>query len=471
MKKIVFTKTYSSNIFLSLEDDRLDDICIRETSKLNIGDIYLGRVVSIKEDINSAFVSLKNGKIGFIRCKDLISREEKSKLSARGIKVRDVKIKNLISLGQEILVQVAREATASKNPMMIKEISLSNKFMAILIEPDNIFYSKKIKSFSEKRRLKEFAERNELTNKYSIIFRRQSLNVTDDILLEAYKSLANQMDVIVKKSKYSMAPVKMYDAKNFIIEMLESNVKEDVDEIYVEDNESKLIVKNYLTNYGNYIGNPSVIDKYENLCNFFDVSSYLENLMNNRVNLKEGGDICIESTEAMTVIDVNSKGFVANERILETAWYINLNALKEIKRQLRLRDVGGIIIIDFVNFKNSENESKFLEAIKETFRDTEVRVEGFTRLGLLELTRKRTASGILEKLFSDCRCCSGEGKVPSRELIFMKLESVIYSWKMNKSSDVIKVEMKDNQKKFVLENMQKEISELESIHKIRIEMI
>lgn len=471
MKKIIFTKTFSSNIFLSLENDILNDICIRETDKLNIGDIYLGRVVSIKEDINSAFISLESGRTGFIRCKDLITREDKTEFAAKGIKIRDVRIKDLISVGQDILVQISREATGSKNPMMVKEISLSNKFMALLIEPGNVFYSKKIKSFSEKKKLKDFAADNDISSKYSVIFRRQSLNVSEDVLLKAYHTLADQMNMIIEKSIYTMAPKKLYDAKEFIVEMLESHAKDNVDVIYVENIESKKIVDKYLYDFGEYIGNPKIIDDYCDLYNLFSVSLHLESLMNTNIILEYGGDICIEKTEAMTVVDVNSKGFSTNESGMEPAWYINLSALKEIERQLRLRDIGGIIIVDFVNFKNAENEDKFLDVIKNMFRDSEVKVEGFTRLGLLELTRKRTTNGLLDKLFVKCRTCNGKGKIASKELLKMKLENMIYTWKLNKSAKIVNIHLDKEESEFIVKHMSEELSDLEHANEVKLNFI
>lgn len=475
MNKLIFTKTYTSEVYLSLKNDIMNDVNIRNINEIAIGDIYLGRVVSIVEEINSAFVSLGNSKIGFIRCKDLLTQKEKMGLQAKNIKVKDVKINNLISEGQDLLVQVVREANASKNPMLVTELSLSNKYLAILVEPKKILFSKKIRNPYDKKRLKNMIKNMKVKPKYSIIFRRQSLEVEEDKLMESYSALEKQLDDIVAKSAYSIAPKKMFDAKNFILEILESRANGKIDKIYVDNKKSKKIVTDYFDEYISEYDTPEIIDDYDDLVNMFSVVDYLESLSENQINLENGGNICIERTEAMTVIDVNSTDFDFKENTdivkRETAWYINLEALKEIKRQLLMRNIGGIIIVDLINFRIPENEEQFLILARRMFRDTKVRVEGFTKLGLLELTRKRTVTSTVDRLFTNCRVCGGSGKVASEALIKLKLENNIHTAKLNRSSDIVDVSVSQNELDYILDVMSEYIESMEKQHNIRINLI
>jgi len=384
-------------LFINIEDNikkiyLIEDYNIIEKHEENLqnpmleGNIYVGKVQNVLPGMQASFINIGSGRNAFIHLRDILPKQDIS--SKNKEEKQEYDIKKIIKPGEPILVQVTRDRTYKKGARVSKHISITGRFFVFTPTAPFVAVSQKIDDENRKKELKEFFE-NKLPENMGGIVRTNSRNATETELLDDLNSLFNTWNKI-QNSVCDSYPQIVYNAGGILRRYLVDNLDKGLDKIIVSNESLKEEILDFLR-IENKIIEVCVDNQYIKKYNF---ESQLKKLDNRKVWLKCGGFITIDKTEALTAIDVNTGKFIGRDDFEDTVFKVNEEATIEIAKQLRARDIGGIIIIDYIDMHIEENKEKILELLgKELKKDiSKVQVEGFTKLNLLEMTRKHVYS-------------------------------------------------------------------------------
>ncbi|WP_313370827.1 Rne/Rng family ribonuclease, partial [Sedimentibacter sp.] len=435
MKQVLINSSIFFDQVAILEDGRLIDYIYEEkNNKQVIGNIYKGRVMNILPGMNAAFIDIGLEKNAYLFLDDLLSDKF---LKEKNIKKRDVdNISKVLKKGDELLLQIVREPMGEKNISVTTDISLTGKYIAFIPNSIEVNLSKKIKDIDERNRLEQMGKEI-MTDGNGMIVRTFSKGCSKENVEQEYNMLTTVFKKLEQQYNYSYAPKLLYENNSLIEKLFYNYIDNSVKEIYVEDKEIKEKIAELLTGYAE-LSDIKIIDG-DNSFEKYNVEKQISMLFKRKVDLDNGGSIIIDVTEALTVIDVNSGSFVGSESIEDTALAINLYALDEIKRQINLRNISGIIIIDFIDVKNKDNINFIVNKAKVIFKEDKIKtnVIGMTKLNLMELTRKKDRENFFNLITEDCNHCNGGGRTGSKVYIFLKLESIIKRVKKHTTSEAI----------------------------------
>lgn len=421
-----------------LEAGRLEDFIFEDKgSESFLGNIYKGRVENIVKGMEAAFINVGLKKNAYLHKSDLLSnkflREKNIKKSEAG------SIARVLKTGDELMVQINRDPIGEKDVSVTTDISIPGKLLALLPQDPQVNISYKIKSREEKQRLLQIGE-SIMTDSNGMVLRTYAEHKDKEEIEKEYRELSSIYNKIQREYNYSYAPKLLKKSNSIIERIFKDYVDSDIKEIYVENTE----IKNELTELIKAHGlqeAPSIkiTEKSHNIFEEFNIEKQVSMLFERRVELENGGSIFIDVTEAMTVIDVNSGRYTGGKNFDETALDINMSALEEIARQIRLRNISGIIIIDLIDIKNQNYTDKIVEKAKSVFKKDRARIEvlGMTRLNLMELTRKKNKENFFNLMNEDCPYCGGSGRVLSPVQIILKTENIIKKVKENTSCNSI----------------------------------
>lgn len=381
----IYVDCYSQYYRAALtENGKLVELILQDKEeKINVGDIYVGRIDKILPS-NIAFINIGDAKPVFLQIND--------KAQAHNVKG--------IKCNQEIVVQIIKEAFDEKCAVCTTNISRAGKYCVVVRDNGEIGVSKKITDESTRERLKAIAEKNAIQG-YSVVMRTNCVNVDESIIEAEIKELTNELSEIENKGKYNKAPAVLYKEVNPLNKVIRDLAGENCT-IIINDKEEFKKLNVSFQNVEIYGGD---IPLFLN----FSIESQIEKLFHRKIWLNSGGYIIIDETEAMTVIDVNSgKSINVKENIK-----INIEAACEIARQLRLRNLNGMIIIDFINMKNKGDNDKLYTILKnELLKDRiKTNIVGMTELGLMQLTRQKSRKPLSRYIFHKCPMCDGTGNV------------------------------------------------------------
>ena len=387
-----------------LTDDRVDELIVAQ-GQYQIGDIFLGTVENVLPGIDAAFIDIgESDKNGFIHVSDL----GPLKLN-KGV----LGITELLEPKQKVLVQVMKEPTGNKGPRLNGNISLPGKYLILQPYGQGVNISRKINTETERSRLKALGV---LTKPPStgILFRTESENIKEELIIEDLENLIQKWEEILKLSENSNPPSLIKRDDDFSLKILRDHVNSATKKIIIDN---KLLVdkaKDFLkSNESNLeIGfhdndlNEHILEKYE-------IKKTIQKSLQPRVDLPSGGYIIIEPTEALTVIDVNSGSFTRSANSRQTVLWTNCEAALEISRQMKLRNIGGVIVVDFIDMESRRDQFQLLEHFTSTIKDDSARpqIAQLTELGLVELTRRRQGQNIYELFGKKCSNCNGLGHV------------------------------------------------------------
>ena len=411
-----------------LTDDRVDELIVAQ-GQYQIGDIFLGTVENVLPGIDAAFIDIgESDKNGFIHVSDL----GPLKLN-KGV----LGITELLEPKQKVLVQVMKEPTGNKGPRLNGNISLPGKYLILQPYGQGVNISRKINTETERSRLKALGV---LTKPPStgILFRTESENIKEELIIEDLENLIQKWEEILKLSENSNPPSLIKRDDDFSLKILRDHVNSATKKIIIDN---KLLVdkaKDFLkSNESNLeIGfhdndlNEHILEKYE-------IKKTIQKSLQPRVDLPSGGYIIIEPTEALTVIDVNSGSFTRSANSRQTVLWTNCEAALEISRQMKLRNIGGVIVVDFIDMESRRDQFQLLEHFTSTIKDDSARpqIAQLTELGLVELTRRRQGQNIYELFGEKCSNCNGLGHVENLlNYQNYNLESKHIGGKLNKSN-------------------------------------
>ena len=361
------------------------------------GNIYLGKVENVLIGMQAAFVDIGLDKNTFIHIKDVIpkvSNETGNKNEA----LSKYNIKNYIRSGMPILVQVKRDSTNKKGARVSTHISLPGRFVVLMPNQEFITISKKIEKETERKRLFEIVK-STLPKGYGIIVRTSSQGKIKELIQQDIKNVICEYEEILKKAKTlekksNFKPALLYQNDGIVGKILTDIVDQDLMRIITNHSQIAQYVKQFLIDTGLENKVKLELRQNENILNMYDIEEQIEKSKNRKIWLKCGGFITIDKTEALTAIDVNSGKYVGNKDLEQTVYIVNKEASIEIAKQLRLRDIGGIIIIDYIDMEKEETKCKVLETLEEALKKdrSKTQIIGFTPLDLLEMTRKHMCS-------------------------------------------------------------------------------
>jgi ribonuclease G len=474
-KEIIINAAANQTRIAITEDGRLAEIFVETANKEKmVGDIYFGRVAKVMPGIKAAFIDIGLQQDAFLHFSDIGSRfddysamlgddadaeeetaEEKLALAegsdpegptssqpstspsqssppaprrdnGRGTR-KDVKLER----GQDIIVQIIKEPVGKKGVRVTSEVSLAGRFLVLLPFDNKVGISKKITSFKEKRRLRKIAS-GILPEGFGAIIRTVAEGKDDESLKNDLEGLVKTWREIEQGVKTEKPPCLLYKDMATTSSVIRDLFSNEVSRVIVD---SKKLHKEIYT-YIKYTS-PQVLDKIElhrerqPIFDTYGIEKELEATLSRKVWLKSGGYIIIEPTEAMVVIDVNSGRYAAKKEQEQNSLRTDLEAAREICRQLRLRDIGGIIVCDFIDLEDERNKRKVFEEVKKEFRRdrAKVTVLPMTEFGLVQITRQRIRQSILHSFTEQCPACGGTGLVQSKTTTINQLERWIRRFK------------------------------------------
>ena len=361
------------------------------------GNIYIGKVENVLYGMQAAFVNIGEEKNTFIHIRDIIPRVSNETGNKNEVLSKH-DIKNYIKQGMPILVQVKRDSTNKKGARVSTHISIPGRFVVIMPKTEFITISQKIENLEERERLKNIVKAN-LPKGYGAIIRTSAYGKEEEIIKKDIDKIIKDLNCIEKefskmeKSKEKFETKLVYKNEGIINKLLIDIIDQGIEKIWTNDNEVCKEIKELVKDTGN-ADKVKVELKQDNLMTMYDLDDQIEKASNRKVWLKCGGFITIDKTEALTAIDVNSGKYVGGKDLEQTVFTVNKEASIEIAKQIRLRDIGGIIIIDYIDMEKQESKDKITDILKENLKKdrSKTQVIGFTPLNLLEMTRKHMCS-------------------------------------------------------------------------------
>lgn len=421
----------------------------RKAEQSRLGNIYLGKVQRVLPGMQAAFVDLGIEKAAFLFVADVvrahphldpidfvedeevkeISYEEiiseeliKKNEEIKVLENNDDKLKNkpkieeLLKPGQEILVQVTKDSIGTKGPRVSCNISIPGRYVVFMPNYDHIGISRKIIEEEERDRLKNLLNSKKKEDS-GFVARTVALGVSDDNIIKDCDYLLTVWENIENRIKAFKAPIMVQPELDILLKCARDIVHETLHRIIIDNKEEYLKIKNFLNIFNSSLAEKvELYEKKEPIFEYYGVEAEINRAMSRKVWLKSGGYLVIDQAEALTVIDVNTGKFVGKRNLEDTILRANLEAVKEVAFQLRLRNIGGMVIVDFIDMESQVDKDKVLQALIEALKKDKARcnVVKISELGLVEMTRQRTKESLERMMCEPCFYCDGKGNLKSR---------------------------------------------------------
>jgi len=421
-----------------LEDDVVMEVYIeRSLAQRLVGNIFKGRVENVLPGMQAAFVDIGLEKNAFLYVEDALAPRAWNGNHGEAA----ANISAILRRGQEIIVQVVKAPIGSKGPRVTTHVTLPGRYLVLMPTMDYIGVSRRISSEKERERLKALAAQVKPQG-MGLIVRTVAEGVDEGELQQDASILTRLWKKILTRAKNSTAPSLIHRDLELSQRILRDLFTEDVDRLVIDSRYEYEKIMDILEIISPRLRAKVTLEMRNNIFKDYGIDQEIEKALKRKVWLKSGGYIVIDQLEAFTAIDVNTGKFVGTVDLEDTVLKTNLEAAGEIARQVRLRNIGGIIIIDFIDMQKEENRRRVLAALEEEFKKdkTKTNILGITELGLLELTRKKVRPSLTEILQRPCPYCDGRGKVLSEETVGIHIKSQIYDLARRTAADTILVE-------------------------------
>jgi ribonuclease G len=446
-KELIINSTAGEVVIALLQDKRLVELHReKNNTRFAVGDIYLGKTRKVMSGLNAAFVDVGYEKDAFLHYLDLgpqakslfkfveLTRNGKQNVSnlmyfkpERDIR-KDGKIGDVVKSGQHLLVQVAKEPISAKGPRITTELSLAGRYIVLIPFSDKISISSKIRNIEEKSRLRDLMQKLKPKN-FGVIVRTVAENKASADLEADLNDLVSKWEECFKALKTAQPPVRVLGEMNRTSSILRDFLNPSFNAIHVNDVDIYEDLKAYIRTISPekadilklYSGKSPIFDA-------FGVDKQIKGLFGKTVHMKSGAYLVIEHTEALHVFDVNSGNRAKSEHTQEqNALDVNLEAASEVARQLRLRDMGGIIVIDFIDMQHPENRRKLFEKLREEMRTDRAKhnILPPSKFGLIQMTRQRLRPEVNVEVLETCPTCGGTGLVQPSILVVDQMENTL----------------------------------------------
>ncbi len=438
-KDIIINATEHETRLAILEDSKLVELLVeRPEAERMVGDIYKGVVSTVLPGMQAAFIDLGLEKSAFLHFSDIgdsksqldllyeaeFTEEEEEAKKPKKPKKQPQSIQEVLKQGQEILVQVTKEPIGTKGSRVTTELSLPGRYVVLVPGEDHVGVSRKIYDWGEKKRLKRQAYETK-PDGFGCIIRTVAQGKDKRELAADMRHLAKLWRNIVKLADKKKAPFLLHKDIGMIYSVMRDVLTPDVNSVMVDSKREYKRILSYLKNVAK--GLRSNIKFYTGEVPIFDafgIEPEIEKMLDRKVWVKKGAYFVVDQTEAMVTIDVNTGRFVGKTTQESTVLKTNLEAAREIARQIRLRDIGGLIIVDFIDMEYAENRRKVFEEYKGAFKHDRSKnsILPISEFGLVQMTRERIRPSILHTLSEICPCCGGIGRLLSKQTVAAKIE-------------------------------------------------
>ena len=426
MKTILVTTVPEETRMAIVSDDELLAVEVeRETHSHLVGNIYKGQIQNVLPGMQAAFVDIGAKKNAFMYIGNGAKLGEPKCLPNQG----------KLHIGQRIPVQIVKDAIGTKGPRATTHLSLPGRNVVLMPTAEYIGLSRRITSESERQRLREIAEQI-CPAGMGLIVRTVAEGKSRETLEDDVNYLTRLWESLQARNRLSAAPVLLYRDADLIIRIVRDYLTDDVERLIVDNSEVFQRVKDLLEYLlPDFVGRVELYEGRQPLFKEYRIDEEIEKLGAREVELKSGGFIVIDRTEALTVIDVNTGRYTGQSNLAETVYQTNMEAAAEILKQLRLRDIGGIIIVDFIDMDSDEKKELLLNFLRENVKHdrTKTNIVDITPLGLVEITRKKSRQNLESIVYSECPCCHGRGRIESPETLAIRI-----------SRDIRRIEVKSH---------------------------
>ena len=485
-----------------IEDGLLEELYIERASQDNyVGNIYKGRIVNLEPSIQAAFVDFGVGRNGFLHISDVEPQyfrqggydpsqpiepdggrgnddsddRSRSRRPRPGARPR-VKppIQDIFRRGDEVMVQVIKEGIGTKGPTLSTYISIPGRYLVLMPALGRVGVSRKIEDEDVRRRLRDTLLELNPPKGLGFIVRTAGQDRTRKELSRDMAYLLRLWKVIVRRIKNAAAPVDIYEESDMIIRTIRDIFASDVDSIYIDEQGAyerakeflQLVMPRYANRLQMYEGKEPLFHKYK-------LEKEISAIHKREVALPSGGSIVIDPTEALVAIDVNSGNFRTDDSAEETAYQLNLAAAREIARQLRLRDLGGVIVNDFIDMRKEKHRRGLERALRDAVKRDRARTKILrtSPFGLVEMTRQRIRPSIKRSVYKDCPCCSGRGVVKKAESMSIEVIRMLMLAAQKPEVNRVTVRVNDEVASYLNNRKRKEITLLEEEGAMNVQIL
>ena len=486
-----------------LEDGVLEELYTERASQDNyVGNIYKGKVVNLEPSIQAAFVDFGVGKNGFLHISDVESQyfrqggfdpkehfgPDGRVISAEEARARDQgrrqrfssrprykpPIQEIFKRGDEVVVQVIKEGIGTKGPTLSTYISIPGRYLVLMPALGRVGVSRKIEDEDDRRRLRDILLDLNPPKGLGFIVRTAGAGRTRRDLSRDLSYLLRLWKVIARRIEKKPAPVDIYEESDMMIRTIRDILTADVDKIMIDSADAHERAKEFLE-----LVMPKSVDKLqlyegsEPLFHKYGVEQEIANIHRREVKLKDGGSIVVDQTEALVAIDVNSGSFRTDESAEETAYQLNLKAAREIARQLRLRDLGGVIVNDFIDMRKERHRRNLERALRDAMARDRARTKILrtSPFGLIEMTRQRIRPSLKRSVFSDCPCCGGRGMVKTAESMSIEVVRTLALACRKKEVASVTIKVNDEVAAFINNKKRRELSDMEEAGRMVVQIL
>ncbi len=482
-----------------VEDSRLEELYVERASQDNyVGNVYKGKIVNLEPSIQAVFVDFGVGRNGFLHISDVepsyfrqggydpdeMMRKEKAAQAQRGGKRNPpthggfrprVKppIQEIFQRGDEVLVQVIKEGIGNKGPTLSTYVSIPGRYLVLMPALGRVGVSRKIEDEDERRRLKDILYDIDPPKGLGFIVRTAGAGRSRNELSRDLEYLLRLWKSIVRRVQDLPAPVDIYEESDMMIRTIRDMLTSDIDHIYIDCPDAfnraqqflKLVMPRQMSKIQLYKGKDPLFHEYK-------VEQEIAKIHSREVALPGGGSIVIDQTEALVAIDVNSGSFRTDDSAEETAYRLNMSAAREISRQLRLRDLGGVIVNDFIDMRRDRHRRNVEKALRDAMKRDRARTKILrtSPFGLIEMTRQRVKPGFKRSLYQECPCCSGRGNVKTAESMALDVIRMLLLATEQKNCREVKVRVHEQVASYLNNQKRSELASLEGRGNMEIQI-
>ena len=493
-REILVNATARETRVAIIEDDQLVELLVdRPDARRMVGDIYLGRVDAVLPGIQAAFVDIGTEKSAFLHASDIVLPDDdksapddetddgedaeegdgESEQRPRRKRAKDVPIQDALKRGQDLIVQVSKEPISTKGPRVTADVSLAGRFLVYMPFASRVGVSRKIGERSERTRLRKMVEEILPPDSGGVIVRTVSEDATKETFGRELQTLMNNWKRIKKKTAFVRAPANVHRESNLTRSLMRDLFSEKVEQVTVDSKQVYNEILEYLKGVA-----PELVDRvrlYEEQLPLFDkanIEPEIRDLFKRRCDLPSGGYLIIEPTEALVSIDVNSGRYTGKKDPEKTILKTNIEAAREVARQLRLRDVGGIVVADFIDMETRSNRDKVLHELRTHLGRDRARTKAFavSDLGLIEMTRQRVRQSHLQSMTTACAVCHGTGRVFTPDTVVRRVERSIRRMTVEGKRDHLLVKLHPDVAMYLLEQERDYARKLEKAAGFHLEL-
>ena len=465
-KEILINITPQETRVAILENGVLQELYIeRSRNKGLVGNIYKGRVSRVLPGMEAAFVEVGMERAAFLHVSDMLHGKENGERPNINLLLRD---------GQEILVQVVKDQIGSKGARVTAHITIPSRYLVFMPNSTNVGVSTRIESEEERGRLRDMLlTHGDLLGESGYIIRTAAESATHESLRQDIMYLNKSWQTICDKLKATPAGTILHEDLPLYLRVLRDMIDVDLEKIRVDSRETSRRMSEFASHYVPEAA--GVIEHYPGERPIFDlygVEDEIQKSLNRKVLLKSGGYLIIDQTESMTTVDVNTGAFVGSRNLEETIFKTNLEAAQAIARQLRLRNLGGIIIIDFIDMTEEEHRRQVLRALEKALERDHARTQvcEVSTLGLVEMTRKRTRESLEHILCQTCSTCDGRGSIKTAETVCYEIFREILREARAFEADQLLVLASQNVIDMLLDEESSNLAELQDFIKVPVKL-